>query len=294
MFVCLVSDDEDLEMGSEDVFDDDSEIQTSLTFVSSDSPNKESIENICDQNKNCITSLVSDRDKKGTHLEKEKVNISLNANEVASRFQQSLKTLPEIVKRKESSETNDLDTGQKPKHEPFRDKASEKNEKAKIKHDSVSKSMNDKPVAVPPKTLDIVANRNLNAGDEELAEPVAKISVNRSYAKGDSTFSVAVRSSSPFPADLLNRISADESTTEETDSQNKNNDRIEKRLKLDDVTESSPGNVTWDDHVLELILLISGSTFLALCFDLPPWMFTLDVLVVLLIRFVLHFLLQGI
>lgn len=283
-------------MGSEDVFDDDSENQTSLTFGSSDCTHKEILDNMCDQNRNCITATVTDRDKKVIGMEKETVDISLNANEVASMFQQSLKKLPEVVKRNESSETNDIDTGQKPKHEPFRDKVNEKKEITNNKDDSMNNNINLKPVAIPPKTLDIKADKDLKSG----ADSVAKISVNRSYAKGDSTFSIAVRSSSPYPPGFTNTLSADsnqiKSRTELCDLQNKNNNVIERRLQIDEIhqNKSSPGTVTWDNHVLELILLISGSTFLALCFDLPPWMFMLDILVALVIRVVLHILLREI
>ena len=281
------SDDEDLEMGSEDVFDDEDDIQTTLNFDNSkynsidnvdNTVNHGNVDNIVDLNRNCVISKTVERDKRESNLDKETVDIALNANEVASRFRETLKHLPDIVIGKDSNEISD--TGQKPKQDPFRDKIGDMKDN-KNTDDSVNNNT-AKPVAIPPKTLDLNPKTEFKSDDSS----VSRISVNRSYAKGESTFSVATRSSSPYPPDFKKNLKQNESKENLSALRNKNNGATEKNLKTDSVclTRSSPDSVTWDDHVLEIVLMISGSTFLGLCFDLPPWLFMLYVFVALLIR----------
>ena len=281
------SDDEDLEMGSEDVFDDEDDIQTTLNFDSSrynrtdnvdNIVNHGNVDNVIDVNRNCVINKTVERDKTGPNLEKGTVDIALNANEVASRFLDTLKHLPEIVIAKDSNEISDTD--QKHKQDPFRDKVGDMKEN-KHTDDSVNNNT-DKPNPIPPKTLDLKQTTGLEADDCS----VARISVNRSYAKGESTFSVATRSSSPYPPDFKTTMKQNEPQEHGSVLRNRNNGATDKNIITDSVrpTENSTGCVTWQDHVLEIVLLISGSTFLGLCFDLPPWLFMLYVFVALLIR----------
>ena len=274
-------------MGSEDVFDDEDDIQTTLNFDNSkynsidnvdNTVNHGNVDNIVDLNRNCVISKTVERDKRESNLDKETVDIALNANEVASRFRETLKHLPDIVIGKDSNEISD--TGQKPKQDPFRDKIGDMKDN-KNTDDSVNNNT-AKPVAIPPKTLDLKPKTEFKSDDSS----VSRISVNRSYAKGESTFSVATRSSSPYPPDFKKNLKQNESKENLSALRNKNNGATEKNLKTDSVclTRSSPDSVTWDDHVLEIVLMISGSTFLGLCFDLPPWLFMLYVFVALLIR----------
>ena len=278
-------------MGSEDVFEDDDDIQTTINFESSrhaptdnvdnihkhgnigNIHNRGNVDNIIDVNRNCVVNKTVERDKAGTNLEKEKVDIALNANEVASRFKDTLKHLPEIVIAKDLHEMGD--TGQH-KQALLRKKTGDRKDSDNTE-DSVNNNT-EKPVPIPPKTLDLKPATRPVADDTS----VARISMHRSYAKGESTFSVATRSSSPYPPDF-------KTTAKQTGSEhlrNRNNGATDESVKADLVRriENSPGYSTWFDPVLEIVLLISGSTFLGLCLDLPPWMFMLYVFVALLIR----------
>ena len=279
-------------MGSEDVFDDDAENQTSLTFVSSSCANQEQLDNVCDQNRNCLKEGFTDNEKR-THSDKETVNVSLNAIEIASRFQESLKTLPEVVTQRVSTETNDLDTGQRT-NDLVPNTVSEKEKFTDIKDDSINNNTNVKPI--PPKTLDIRTNNNvLDSGT------VSKISVNRSYAKGDSTFSVAVRSTSPYPPSDRNKLSAYSEQKMAIAVPQNNNALTAGSQDTDEIydKDSSPRNTPtyrentlWDNRMLELIFLVTGTTFLAVCFDLPPLTYILDVLMALIIWLVLRILIE--
>lgn len=274
-------------MGSEDVFDDEND-QTTLNFNSCSSANNSNVntateqnsnvDNMTDENRNCVLENHNDKETKELNMEKESVDITLSAEEVASRFQRSL---PDIIKSKGKNYKSDLDTGQKHNHEPFRDKINKK-EDTSYNIEDTKNNNTAKPVAIPPKTLDIKPEGVF----KEDHGSVAKISVNRSYAKGECTFSIATRSSSPYPPCPMTDLKKTESQKHVSHLEN-----VTKSVGLVKVTESSSECVTWDDHVLEIVLLISGSTFLALCLDLPPCLFVINVIVALFIRVFLNFLL---
>ena len=281
-----VSDDEDLEMGSEDVFDDDAaENQTSLTFVTSDYANKEQLDNICDLNRNCLRPGQRGVEQLNTP-DKDTVDISLNANEVASRFQDSLKKLPDVVVHKVTSETNNLDTGQKSDHHSLSNASTTEQFTDKI-DDSLNNNTEGKPI--PPKTLDLPTNINegLDSGT------VSKIAMHRSYATGDSTFSVAVRSGSPYPPSIRHKHC--DNTRRKTGAPV--HGTTDRQITTDKVClqENSSHNCNpsrsfpLENYMLEIMLFLSGATFYALFLDIPPHTFILEVLLALVVRLILRF-----
>ena len=287
---CSVSDDEDLEMGSEDVFDDDAaENQTSLTFVTSDYANEEQLDNICDQNRNCLRPGQRGVEQSNTS-DKDSVDISLNANEVASRFQDSLKKLPDVVVHKVTSETNNLDTGQKSDNQSLSNANTTEQFTDKI-DDSLNNNTEGKPI--PPKTLDLPTNNNegLDSGT------VSKIAMHRSYATGDSTFSVAVRSGSPYPPSIRHKHCDDTRWKTGAPVQGTTDGQFTNNLKADKpcIQENSSYNCNpsrsfpLENYMLEIMLFLSGATFFALFFDIPPHTFILEVLLALIIRLTLRF-----
>lgn len=127
---------------------------------------------------------------------------------------------------------------------------------------------------------------------------VSAISVHRSYATGDTTSSVARRSPSPFSRSQ-NLMSLPQNgldlTNDTTTLQNLNNERILYRMNQKAtfyhrswcIFRSIATCTGWDDHLAELILLICGSTFLALCLDLPPTTFVMDIIIAMIVKFIL-------
>lgn len=133
-------------------------------------------------------------------------------------------------------------------------------------------------------------------------ETVSVISVHRSYAKGDSTSSVARRSPSPLSRSRnpmtfkKNSRHCDINEFSDTTTlQNMNNERILMKMnkqvplsrKCFMYFRSLAAANTWEDHLIEILVLIFGSTFLALCFDLPPTTFIVDILLAMFIKLVL-------
>ena len=137
---------------------------------------------------------------------------------------------------------------------------------------------------------------------------ICEIAVNRSYAKGDSTFSVAKRSPSPMSrrkrlgvnngtnrrtSPHLNRQSQTTISDMTSTLQNLNNERI--RLKRQNcwmtklwywfVKYAKVNNV--DDLFLEMLLLICACTFTALLFDMCPSTHVFIILTVLFIKWAL-------
>jgi len=146
-----------------------------------------------------------------------------------------------------------------------------------------------------------------NADDQD---NVCEIAVNRSYAKGDSTFSVAKRSPSPMSrrkrlgmnngtnrrtSPHLNRQSQTTISDVTSTLQNINNERILCRLKRQNcwmtklwnwfVKYAKVNNV--DDLFLEMLLLICASTFTSLMFDMCPSSHVFIILTVLFIKWAL-------
>jgi len=139
---------------------------------------------------------------------------------------------------------------------------------------------------------------------------VCEIAVNRSYAKGDSTFSVAKRSPSPMSrrkrlginngtnrrtSPHLNRQSQTTISDVTSTLQNMNNERILSRLKRQNcwmtklwnwfVKYAKVNNV--DDLFLEMLLLICASTFTSLLFDMCPSTHVFIIITVLFIKWAL-------
>ncbi|XP_045181052.2 titin-like isoform X2 [Mercenaria mercenaria] len=134
---------------------------------------------------------------------------------------------------------------------------------------------------------------------------IASISVHRSYAKGDSTSSVARRSPSPFSKSRNLMTCAHNGTYDFTDTttlQNLNNERILHRMNQKSTCyhrcwclfRSVATATNWEDYLAEIILLICGSTFLALCFDLAPMTFIIDIVIAMFVKLVLSLVLYDI
>lgn len=128
------------------------------------------------------------------------------------------------------------------------------------------------------------------------------ISVNRSYARGNSTFSVAKRCPSPFPTSRKLVIDSDLfhshlSGYDVTTLQNISNERILSRMKRK--TQWCAGlwervtslvNVTnLEDHVWEVFLLLCGTTFLALCFDIKPLTYMFTIMLAMMMKLILSY-----
>lgn len=144
------------------------------------------------------------------------------------------------------------------------------------------------------------------------------ISVNRSYARGNSTFSVAKRSPSPFSSSrkhitqgsssngstyLCRHQSCDNNTSSYDTStlQNLNNERILNRMRqntkrcawLWDKFAGFVKDVNFNDNLLEVVLFICGSTFLALWFDIKPSSFVFEIVLVMLVKLVFSYFIQN-
>lgn len=128
------------------------------------------------------------------------------------------------------------------------------------------------------------------------------ISVNRSYARGNATFSVAKRrSSSPFsePRKLTAIYGScncpqrcRNETCDITTLQNLNNERLLREMRLraqwclpvlnEISTFFKIANI--NDHCWEIFLLLSASTFLALCIGIKPMVYVLTIVLFLIFR----------
>ncbi|XP_060592101.1 muscle M-line assembly protein unc-89-like isoform X2 [Ruditapes philippinarum] len=128
---------------------------------------------------------------------------------------------------------------------------------------------------------------------------VSIISVHRSYAKGDSTSSVARRSPSPFSQSRssINGVNNCHSDCTDTSTlQNLNNERILHRMNKETslchkcwhLLCSFATTTKWENYLWEIIFFISGSTFMALCFDLPPTTFIYYILVAMCVKMALY------
>ena len=139
------------------------------------------------------------------------------------------------------------------------------------------------------------------------------ISVNRSYAKGNSTFSVAKRSPSPFSNSRKPMTNSNLSQShfnmcrfpnnegyDVSTIQNINNERILSRMKrntqwctrLWDRIHSAVNITNVDDYLSELCLCICGATFLALCLDIKPLSYVLLIVLAMVIKLLLSNLLH--
>lgn len=132
---------------------------------------------------------------------------------------------------------------------------------------------------------------------------VSSISVHRSYAKGDTSSSVARRSPSPFSRSrnlMTYSQNGLELCNDTSTLQNLNNERILHRMnqratfyhRFWTIFRSLVTCKESDDCWLEIILFVCGSTFLALCFDLSPTTFVLDIILALIVKVVLSYVLN--
>lgn len=137
---------------------------------------------------------------------------------------------------------------------------------------------------------------------------VSTISVNRSYATGDSTFSVAKRSLSPevnsikqiFESTRIEH-SKPEEKHDNPEIQKLDNEAVRYNMKrqynLSNLTPTSfikfASSDELEDNLSEVMLLFCGCTFLALMFDVTPTSFALGIFIALAIQFILMEILKS-
>ncbi|KAL4218272.1 hypothetical protein ACF0H5_023008 [Mactra antiquata] len=309
----------------EDVFDDDDDdvltpTPTTLTFVSS--AYAQMIDN--DEHFNDVTVKGNDVTKKGDNNVSDKdcgkcedrvvQNGTIVDNSKTSNDDKGSKNSEEIGKRHRVQGRRHNDESVTSEHtsrkEIYCDKINNnnkdlqrnKNNDVNINGVGVKSAKDDLPES--EQSTYEACNSHQTEVKQRFIDPetVSVISVHRSYAKGDSTSSVARRSPSPLSRSRnpmtfnQNGRNCDMYSSNDTSTlQNMNNERILMKMnrnvplssKCLAYLRSIASTNSWEDHLIELFVLLCCGTFLALWFELSPSTFVKDILIALFIKFVL-------
>ena len=293
----------DLEFGCEDVFDSDNDSPTTafptLTFVSSAYAQLNDVNNVESgklRENGSINSNKHALDDRDYHDESDGVDNDFSSSEQVKHC--------DIIKHENrdiSASLNDILNNNE------KNRNLNENHTFKSGNDVTRKSRED---MVRRSRSARISNKDLEERTIYYEQPtISKIAVNRSYATGDSTFSVARRSPSPYPYtrtpvsysqnEAPSGISPRSTIKDTSTLQNLNNERILKKMKRSDILLISWNyfskflyRICDEVHVSELFLMLCGCTCLALYIDLPPSTFILDILIALFIRMVLKFVLD--